>query len=177
MTKEDFLAKIVAENHPIYSKNKVLAKNLIKRPKDYNLCGLSNCEGLIESTIRILGKFKYCNIKYGQDLSDKSDIKTASIGLTPLKPNCNTYRASISGVCSNNGTFKSGALRVIYWNPHYEKGHFIYIPFKAWKEKSISKHGAISAAYNLLTDDFPTWSEYYGCVHFENIKELAKYKE
>ena len=177
ITKESLLSKLVAEYHPKFKNSKVLRDTILENPEMFNLLGGSKVEGLVEQTVRFVGKHgKWIDDEH-QDFNDGSDFKTASISPNPSKPFGTTHQAYISGVCKN-GSEKNGALRTIYWNPLKEKLHFIFIPKKIWYEKSVCSNGSIRATYNRISDRFPTWYDWRGtCKQFESFKEFSMYKE
>lgn len=150
MSKEKLLASaIVAKYHPTYRRNDSLKKNLIKNPKHYNLTFL------VEESMAAVGGLKFVNGEH-YDLSDFTEIKTASIRVKSTTDKGNSFAGEITGVTTANGTAKTGAIRLVIYNPHTDSLMYYFIPKECWSNH-ITRHptsgvGKVMYTYNKLTD-------------------------
>lgn len=123
-----------------------------------------NCTRLIEQTLRVLNKkMEPSDGIHSDDIYNgfKSDTKTSSFSITPLKGTNNTHQGVISSVRSRNGILKDGSLRVVITDPFLWKCHYFYIPQKVWltwklsgRKKNVDgkiQEGSIPYTYNRQT--------------------------
>ncbi len=165
------MKEVITKYHPMFQgkEGKKFAKIAL------NFTHAFNCERLVEETIASVGGYDFVDEAH-KDFNCKhnSDLKTCSIGT--YSSNGNSFRGEVSGVITAGGSMKSGALRCIVYNPHYESLMYYFLPKKFWqKELTINRHpssnvGRIFFSYNRKQNYIPT---FYGheCKSFE---ELAK---
>ena len=134
-----------------------------------------NCEYLVELSMERVGGLKYIDGEHA-DFLDGTDSKTASVNPRPVKKGQNSHRLEISNIMTAGGNQKSGALRVVLYNPLLKdrKLRFYFVPKHVWMQ-SINRHpttgiGRMFATYNRETDRIPKLD---GC-EVSDFETLAK---
>ena len=119
-----------------------------------------NCEYLVELSFERVGGIKFIDGEHA-DFLDGTDSKTASVNPRPVKPGQNSHRLEISNIVTAGGSEKSGALRVVLYNPLLKDRQlrFYFVPKHVWMQ-SINRHpttgiGRMFANYNRKTDSIP----------------------
>lgn len=134
-----------------------------------------NCEYLVEMSFERVGGIKFIDGEHA-DFIDGTDSKTASVSSRPVKPGQNSHRLEISNIVTAGGNSKSGALRVVLYNPLLEGKHlrYYFVPQTVYMQY-INRHpttgiGRMFATYNRATDCIPKLD---GC-EVSDFETLAK---
>jgi hypothetical protein len=124
-----------------------------------------DCTRLVEKLLRRLNSnMEPTNGDHSDDICTdtgfKSDTKTSSFNINPMKDTNNTHVGNISGVSSQSCILKEGSLRVVITDPFFWKCHYFYIPLNVWSTWKLSgcrnkdgkiKNGSIPYTYNRQT--------------------------
>lgn len=136
MCKENtILNEVIYNHHPRF--NKLPAEVIDSfEPTDFNV------PRLVEEAVADVADSEFVDGE-GYDLADGTEVKTASIRPTPINkkkiPTC-SHAYEISGVVSSGGKEKTGALRIVLYNPVLEKLTYYFIPKDAWTKLGVSIH-------------------------------------
>lgn len=151
MSKNKLLAtEIVAKYHPTYRRKPELRENLINNPHHYNITFL------VEEAMASVGGHKFVD-GHHYDLSDYSEVKTASIRVNPASlASPNVFGGEITGMSTANGTTKIGPVRLVVYNPHTTSLMYYMIPKSQWEQK-MTRHptsgvGKVTYTYNKQKD-------------------------
>lgn len=172
-----------------YGKEKLILKDVINRynPQFVGNPGLQsfalqypevfNVERLVEITMaHISGAYDYVDAEH-YDFSDGSECKTASVCPNPSSSE-NSYRLEISNVISQSGVAKTGAIRVVLYNPHTQRLHYYFIPPGFMHNIGVNIHpttkkGRIFATWNSVKNSCNKLDRY----EVDSFETLAKIKE
>lgn len=127
-----------------------------------------NVEHLVEQAMCELGGYEFVD-QHHYDNSDYSDTKTASI-------NTHDRFATVGSILSRDGGQpKAGDLRVVLYNPYYERLDYYFMPRSGWE--SIREYGAanrnkLRAKYNPEQDRVHKWDQW----RVSSFRELAEMK-
>lgn len=140
---------IIFKHNNVFKNNPDLQALAINHPEIFNI------ERLVELTMAEVGKYNYIDGDHC-DFDDGSECKTASVRPTS-KGSSNSYQLEISNVVSTGGNAKTGAIRVVLYNPHTYKLKYYYLPENAIHNIGINYHGTtnsgrVFATWNKLTD-------------------------
>lgn len=91
--------------------------------------GIIQRDRLVELAISKTGNIKM-DSTHGQDLADKSDVKTVVSGIrnNNKEKGSWTHSFSVRGVANKNG-----ALRVVAYNKLLDRFHYFFIPYEAYQ--------------------------------------------
>jgi hypothetical protein len=164
MCKNDVLLRDIIFKYDLLLKIDVRAQQLFLRdPADINV------ERMVEKTMARVGGYNSvgdCPIEGAhKDFSDGSECKTASIASKHYGTSRNSFTFTITGVMSSGGNMKTGDLRVVLYNPHLNKCHFMYIPNSHLKNKlnvvkTTRNIGNIGGSWNSKKNSFGKFDEY-----------------
>lgn len=119
-----------------------------------------NCEYLVEMAFEKVGGIKFIDGEHA-DFVDGTDSKTASVSPRPIKSGQNSHRLEISNIVTAGGNSKSGALRVVLYNPLLQgkQLRYYFVPQSVYMQ-FINRHpttgiGRMFATYNRATDSIP----------------------
>jgi hypothetical protein len=124
-----FLKQLVIPYHPTFAYNHNISY-VLNNPLAYNI------PLLVEESIAYHGKLKR-SYTHGEDFKDGSDCKTSSIRAYLGVGNKNTYSGNITNVIGTSGKHKTGALRIIIYNPHKDELNYFFIDKKDWVELAV----------------------------------------
>lgn len=113
-----------------------------------------NIERMIEETMAAVGGYDFVDQPH-YDFTDGTDSKTASVApnsRTYYGKETSSYSCEIGGIgnIGENSSVKTGALRVIVYNPHTQELEYYFIPNKDMK-KLMRWH---ASGYRITT----TWN-------------------
>ena len=167
MSKNKLLAtEIVAKYHPTYRRNADRKANLLKNPDHYKLTYL------VEQAMASVGSHKFVD-GHHYDLSDYSEIKTASIRMAPSTKGGCSFAGEITGVTGASGNEKIGPIRLVVYNPHTSSLMYYMLPKDVWSQK-ITRHptsgvGKVTYTYNSNTDAIAKFEDY----RVKSFRQLA----
>ncbi len=125
-----------------------------------------NVEHLVEQAMCLVGGYEFVDAHH-YDCSDYSDSKTASI-------NTHDRFATVGSILSRDGQEpKWGDLRVVLYNPYYDRLDYYFMPKAGWE--SIREYGAanrnkLRAKYNPELDIVYKWNQW----RVPDFKTLAR---
>jgi len=169
MTKNEIFMKDVIKYHPDFINNKELKIIGMKNPNMFNL------PLLVEESIVHIGELEHVINGNHADFSDGSDCKTSSIRRNLHRPCKDSYQGEITGVASQSGTLKSGALRICIFNPHKDTILYYFLPKSFWQSLIHGRKGinSIDYSYSLKKDTIKKFKHY----QVTTFEELALKKE
>jgi hypothetical protein len=133
-------------------------------------------ERLVEYTMAEVGGYDFIDSSHC-DFSDGTECKTASVRQNPVKntPACKSHTIEISNVSSAGGNLKSGALRVVLYNPILYKLKYYFIPNEDILNLGYNCHpttgiGRLYATWNSSLDECRKLDKY----EVETFEALAK---
>lgn len=138
-------------------------KIFLRDPADINI------ERMVEKIMAYIGGYARvgdCSSEGAhKDFSDGSECKTASIASKNYGTARNTYGFNISCVMSAAGNIKTGDLRVVLYNPHLDKCHYMYIPNSDIGtvlniSKTSRKMGDLRGSWNAKKNSFGKFDKY-----------------
>lgn len=158
---EMLLDEVIFKYHPDVKDNDPVQQVLRKHIEWINI------ERMVEETMAAVGGYEFVDAAH-YDFSDGTDSKTASVQPSARKRygvETNSYLCEITGIgnVGDNSQVKSGALRVIVYNPHTQRLEYYFIPNKDML-KEMRYH---SGGYRITT----TWN-----INKEHNNKLAKYE-
>ena len=142
---------VIFKYNTVFKNNADLQQLAITYPEIFNI------ERLVEITMADVGGYNYIDGDHC-DFDDGSECKTASVRPSPRGgSSINSYQLEISNVVSTGGNAKSGAIRVVLYNPHIYKLKYYFLPENAIHKIGINIHpttksGRLFATWNRLTD-------------------------
>ena len=125
---ELILRDVICEHHPDVAGNKSVITFLRKHVNWINV------EAMVEETMAHVGGYKFVDAAH-YDFSDGTDSKTTSVQPSARKKygsSTTGYLCEIGGIgnIGDNSQVKTGALRVILYNPHKQCLQYYFIPNK-----------------------------------------------
>ena len=141
-------------------------------------------ERMIEQTMALVGGYKSvgdCPIEgVHKYFSDGSECKTASITSNASGTSKNSFRFAITSVRSSSGIKKTGDLRVVIYNPHLDKCHFMFIPNSLLQNgltirKTTNNHGELVGRWNCKKNSFSKY-DYFIVDSFEELATMTTEK-
>lgn len=124
-----------------------------------------NVEHLVEQAMAELGGYEFVDAHH-YDNSDYSDTKTASI-------NTHDRFATVGSILSRDGgTAKQGDLRVVLYNPYYDRLDYYFMPKAGWesiREYGQANRNKLRAKYNPDLDQVYKWHQW----RVPTFKDLA----
>lgn len=115
-----------------------------------------NVEHLVEQAMCELGGYEFVD-QHHYDNSDYSDTKTASI-------NTHDRFATVGSILSQyTGKPKAGDLRVVLYNPYYDRLDYYFMPKAGWesiREYGEANKGRLRAKYNPEQDRVWKWDQW-----------------
>jgi len=144
-----------------------------------------NVEKLVEFAAAEVGGFQRTDLA-GSDLSDGTEIKTASVQLKPSSSrSVNSFQGKVTNVGHvSSGSMKDGDLRVVIYIPQAPEGKklkFFFLPYAFWINK-VSKSESnyvVSFTYNKQNDVVPKFAgfEKKNFVELMNVKATRRVRK
>lgn len=162
-------SEIIFKHNTMFMSNTDLQSIAIDNPEVFNI------ERLVELTMAEVGGYNYIDGAHC-DFDDGSECKTASVRPS-TKGSSNSYQLEISNVVSTGGNSKSGAIRVVLYNPHTYKLKYYYLPENTIHNIGVNYHsttnsGRIFATWNRITDKCNKLDKF----EVDSFETLAKMK-
>jgi hypothetical protein len=162
------LREIVFKHHPDFNRRSA-ARRLAERSP-----GIFRVERLVEETMALVGGYKFID-GHHEDCNDGTEIKTASVYIFENQKSKTSFLGEVSNVRSPGGIDKTGALRVVIYNPANKQGEelrYYFLPKYMW-EDDITVHptsnvGKIRFNYHLITDKIKKFED-GRCETFEQL--------
>lgn len=144
------LEEIIFKYNPVFADTPELHQLATSNPEIFNI------ERLVELTMAEVGGYNYIDGDHC-DFDDGSECKTASVRPSPSTKGSSSYSLEISNVVSPGGHAKTGAIRVVLYNPHTYKLKYYFLPENSLHEIGVNYHnttntGRIFATWNMIWD-------------------------
>jgi len=158
MKSQLIMEQIILAHHPEFQEShlRALAR---RRPEIFNV------ERLVEECMALVGGYEFVDQAH-YDNSDWSDTKTASISQ-------HDSMAMITNIMSESDQPKVGDLRVIVYNPFYQRLDYYFMPKLGWedqREYGAANRRRLRARYNRDLDVIPKWQQW----RVQSFAELAR---
>lgn len=149
---EMLLDEVIFKYHPDV-KNDLSVQKVLR-----NNIAWINVERMVEETMAAVGGYEFVDAAH-YDFSDGTDSKTASVQPSARKrygTETTSYLCEITGIgnVGDNSQVKSGALRVIVFNPHTQNLEYYFIPNKDMLREMRYHSGGyrITTTWNIVKD-------------------------